>query len=119
MLGSLGFESLKEIDPLSKSTLYTSTGISISFSDKIEVSIPIKKGKGASRMSVIEIGNIGIKTCFQHKGNKNEISETAAWVRRALCLDIKRTFFSKSRARKMSITYSASSALNKYSTSDF
>jgi len=41
-------------------------------------SIPIKKGKGASRTSVIVFGNIGIRTCFQQRGNKNEIKATAA-----------------------------------------
>lgn len=40
--------------------------------------MPIKKGKGASRTSAIDFGNIGINTFFQQRGNKNEIKATAA-----------------------------------------
>ena len=47
--------------------------------------MPIKNGTGASRTSIIDLGRIGTNTCFQHKGNKNEINATQAWVRRALC----------------------------------
>lgn len=83
------------------------------------VSIPIKNGTGASRTSIIDLGRIGTNTCFQHNGNKKEINATQACVRRALCQDINNTFFSKSNAKNISIIYSASSALNKYSTSYF
>lgn len=44
---------------------------------------------------------------------------TAAWVKRALCFEISNTFFSRSSARNISITYSASRALKRYSISDF
>jgi hypothetical protein len=85
----------------------------------MKVSIPIKKGKGASNTSAIALGNIGINTFFQHRGKRNEMSATAEWLRRALCSEMRSTFFSRSRAMNMSMTYSASRALNKYSISDF
>lgn len=86
----------------------------------IKGSIPIKKGTGASNNSVvIFLGKIGIKTCFQHNGNKKEINATVACVNKALCSDISKTFFSNSKAKNISITCSASRALNKYSISCF
>ncbi len=78
LLGILGFESLKEIDPLSRSTLYTSLFISKQSSLMMKGSMPIRKGKGASSTSVIVLGRIGMSTCFQHKGNRKEIKATAA-----------------------------------------
>jgi hypothetical protein len=85
----------------------------------MKVSIPMRNGTGASNTSIMLLGKMGTSTCFQQSGNKNEMSATEAWVRRALCWEMRRTFFSRSRARKISMTYSASSALNKYSISDF
>ena len=85
----------------------------------MNVSIPIKNGKGASRTSVIAIGRIGMSTCFQLKGNIKEIRATAACVSKALCSDMSSTFFSKSKARNISMTCSASKALNRYSISAF
>lgn len=119
LLGSFGLASLNEIEPLSRSTLQTSNGISTWYSCKTYVSIPIKKGTGASRTSIMLLGRIGTRTCFQHKGNKKEIKATAACVSKALCLDISKTFFSNNKAMKMSITCSASNALNKNSMSYF
>jgi hypothetical protein len=84
----------------------------------IKVSIPIRNGTGASSTSVMFLGRIGIKTCFQHNGNRSEISATAAWVNKALCSDISKIFFSSNKAKNISITYSASNALNRYSMSD-
>jgi len=82
-------------------------------------SIPIRKGNGASSTSVILLGNIGMSTCFQHKGNKKEIKATAAWVNSDLCSEISNTFFSNNKAKNMSITYSASKDLKRYSMSIF
>ena len=38
----------------------------------------MRKGKGASKKVVIEIGRIGINTFFQHRGKRKEINATAA-----------------------------------------
>jgi hypothetical protein len=64
------------------------------------------------------LGKIGIKTCFQHNGKRNDIKATAAWFNKALCSDISSIFFSNNSAMNISITCSASNALNKYSISD-
>jgi len=43
----------------------------------------------------------------------------AECVNKALCSEIKRTFFSRRSAINISMTYSASNALNRYSISAF
>lgn len=105
--------------PVSSSTRVTSVGISNYSSSMTYLSIPIKKGKGASATSIIFLGRIGISTFFQHKGNKKEIRAMAEWVSKALWEDINSTFFSNKREMNISITDSASRALNKHSISDF
>ena len=93
--------------------------MSIKVSQIVTVSIPKRKGTGASSTSVIFFGKMGINTCFQHSGNKNEIKAIAACVSKDLCSEIKRTFFSRRSAINISMTYSASKALNRYSMSAF
>jgi hypothetical protein len=88
----------------------------ISYSS-IEGSIPIRNGTGASRTSVMFLGRIGIKTCFQEKGKRKEIRATLAWARRALYFEISKTFFSVKRARNMSMIYSAFKARKRFSIS--
>jgi hypothetical protein len=63
------------------------------------------------------LGRIGIQVFFQQRGNRKEIKAMDAWVNRVLYLEIKRTFFSKSRAKKISITCSALRARNRNSIS--
>jgi|LauGreDrversion4_2_1035121.scaffolds.fasta_scaffold58657_2 hypothetical protein len=87
------------------------------FDVKIEGSAPIKKGTGASRTSIMLLGRIGMSTCFHENGNRNDIKATQACVRRALYLEIIRTFFSAKRARNISTTCSALKDLNRPSIS--
>jgi hypothetical protein len=63
------------------------------------------------------LGSIGIQVFFQQRGNRKEIKAMDAWVNRVLYLEIKRTFFSKSRAKKISMTCSALRARNRNSIS--
>jgi hypothetical protein len=63
------------------------------------------------------LGSIGIHVFFQQRGNRKEIKAMDAWVNRLLYLEIKRTFFSKRRAKKISMTCSALRARNKNSIS--
>jgi hypothetical protein len=62
-------------------------------------------------------GRMGIQVFFQQRGKRKLIRAIEACVNRALYLEISNTFFSKRRARKMSITCSALRARNRYSTS--
>jgi hypothetical protein len=63
------------------------------------------------------LGRIGMSTCFQEKGKRKEVRATLAWASRALYFEIRRTFFSVKRAKKMSMTCSALRARKRFSIS--
>ena len=79
--------------------------------------MPIIYGKGASRMSIMVDGRIGMRVCFQENGKMKDAKQLITYVNRALCFDIIKIFLSRRIAENISKMLSTLRHLNKLSTS--
>lgn len=75
------------------------------------------KGKGASKMSIMVMGSIGIRVCFHWKGKMNDMKQLITWDSKALCFETNKTLRSSKMAEKTSRMLSMSRHLSRFSMS--